>query len=107
MDTKLAQGENNPSTTYRMRLQGNLTAQTFNFLEDITITLNEHGEILLVKMVIDQATLRGLLDQFSSLNLTILPIERIQMDNYQMINRDEEESDPRWISADSSLLQHA
>lgn len=107
MHAEQAQGIHNDSKTYRMLLQGTLTSHTFHWLDDINITLNEHGEILLVTMVIDRAALRGLLDQFSSVSLTILPTEGIGMDQYSGSNQVELDGEHPWISPDDALIESA
>ena len=64
--------------TYHIRIKGVLKPSLVNWLENITVTPQEHGETLLVGRFADQAALRGLLDQLWNLNFTLVSVERIE-----------------------------
>jgi hypothetical protein len=66
---------------YRIRIKGWLTHPLADWLENITIISQEHGETLLVGHFIDQPALRGLLDQLWNLNFTVLSVEKIENQN--------------------------
>jgi hypothetical protein len=59
---------------YRVRLKGQLDQQWADWFGDVTITLEEDGNTLLVCQVIDQAALHGLLKRVRDLGLPLLSI---------------------------------
>jgi len=63
---------------YHIRIRGGLKPSLVDWLENITVTPQEHGETLLVGRFADQAALRGLLDQLWNLNFTLVSVERIE-----------------------------
>jgi len=54
-----------------------------DWFETITVISQENNETLLIGQFIDQAALRGLLDQLWNLNFTILYLERIENEHNQ------------------------
>ncbi len=62
---------------YRIRLKGLLDRSTMNWFGGIAIIPQEKGETLLEGRFIDQAALRGFLEQLWNLNFTILLVERV------------------------------
>jgi hypothetical protein len=76
----------NSGNTYRLRLQGALHSPTIDWLGDITVIPQEHGEILQVSLFIDPAALRSFLDQFRSLNINVLPDKCIENEDLQVVN---------------------
>ena len=103
----MAQLKSNHGNKVHMRLQGALNSPAIDWLGDVTVIPQGHGEVLLVSLLVDQDTLRCFLDQFLNLNLTILPIECSGNGNLQRIDRDDgAEGESQWISDDNSILKH-
>lgn len=64
----------NQPRSYEIRLKGHLDSQWTDWLEGLTITLEEDGTTLLTGPVIDQAALHGLLKKIRDLGLTLISI---------------------------------
>jgi hypothetical protein len=62
--------EPSQGNTYRIRVKGTLGQYATDWFGDLTITLLQNGETMLVGRFTDQSTLRGLLDQLWDLNFT-------------------------------------
>ena len=73
--------ERDHKSTYRIKVKGVLIYSLADWLEDLTVLPQEHGETLLVGQFADQPALRGLLDQLWNLNFTLLSVERIENQN--------------------------
>ena len=86
MFSNITQTASMSDNTYRLRLQGSLNSPTIDWLGDITVIPQEHGEILQVCLLVDPATLRSFLDQFRNLNISVLPNEYIKIENLQAVN---------------------
>ena len=69
--------KSNHANTYRIKIQGVLKSALADWLGDVTVVPQEHGETVLVGQFTDQSALRGLLDQLWNLNFTLLSVERI------------------------------
>jgi hypothetical protein len=67
--------ESGPGDTYRIKVKGTLGHRTMDWFGDLTITLLQNGETMLVGQFTDQSALRGFLDQLWDLNLTVLSVE--------------------------------
>ena len=78
----MAQKKSTHGNTYRIRLQGVLNSTVIDWFGGITVIPQEHGETLLVGQFPDQAALRGFLDQLWNLNVTLLSVERIEIENH-------------------------
>ena len=63
------------SSTYRIRIAGQLDARWAAWLDDLTITLDE-GDTLLTGPVVDQAALHGLLRRVPDLGLPLVSVAR-------------------------------
>ena len=83
--------KSNHASTYRIKIQGVLKSSLADWLGDITVVPQEHGETLLVGQFTDQSALRGLLDQLWNLNFTILSVERLENQNEQNPHQAEQE----------------
>jgi|WetSurSiteA1Bulk_404760.scaffolds.fasta_scaffold17756_2 hypothetical protein len=69
---------NNQTDTYQIRLKGVLDPSISDWLGDITILPQQHGETLLIGKFTDQAALRGFLDSLWNLNFSIISVEKIK-----------------------------
>jgi hypothetical protein len=85
MSSNITQLKSNSCNMYRLRLEGALNSPTIDWLGDITIIPQEHGEMLQVCLLVDPAGLRSFLDQFHNLNITVLPNECIKIENPQLL----------------------
>ncbi len=65
-------------TLYKIKIQGPPDHFTALWKSDINILRSEKDETLLVCRLLDQAALRGFLNQLWNLNFTILTVERIE-----------------------------
>jgi hypothetical protein len=73
----------NSSDTYRIRIKGVPDHSLADWLGELQVLPQEHGETLLVGRFADQPALRGLLDQLWNLNFTVLEVERIENEDKQ------------------------
>jgi hypothetical protein len=62
---------------YKIRLKGHLGRQWTNWLEGLTITLEEDGNTLLTAIVVDQAALHGLLRKVRDLGIPLLSVNSV------------------------------
>jgi hypothetical protein len=65
-------------TLYKIKIQGPLDHFSSVWNGDISILHSEEDETLLACQLLDQAALRGFLNQLWNLNFTILTVERIE-----------------------------
>jgi hypothetical protein len=73
-------------TVYRIRVRGALEEQWSDWFEGLTIALEsdregEHSPVTIITGAIDQATLRGILNQVWDLNLALISVARIEIDD--------------------------
>lgn len=68
----------NQGITYHIRLKGALRPSTTDWLGEVTTTILENGETLLVARFPDQPALRGFLEQLWNLNFTILSVDPVE-----------------------------
>jgi hypothetical protein len=61
---------------YHIRLKGVLNLESFGWVDDARIIVQENNETLLAVRIVDQPALRGIMDQLWNLNLTILSVEK-------------------------------
>jgi hypothetical protein len=64
--------------TYQIRVRETLDGSITNWLPSLTVIPQENGETVLAGQFVDQAALRGLLDELWNLNLTVLSVEASQ-----------------------------
>jgi hypothetical protein len=64
------------SSTYRIRIAGQLDARWAAWFDDLTITLDE-GDTLLTGPVVDQAALHGLLRRVRDLGVTLVSVTTV------------------------------
>jgi hypothetical protein len=74
----MEQYESHQSNTYRIRVKETLDRHFTDWLGDLTILPQEHGETLLEGSFSDQPALRGFLNQLWNLNITVITVERIE-----------------------------
>ena len=65
---------------YQIRLKGHLGSQWTDWFEELTITLEEDGDTLLIGPVIDQAALHGLLKKVRDLGMPLVSVVQVQLD---------------------------
>jgi hypothetical protein len=65
-------------TVYQIRIKGHLGRQWTDWFEGLTITLEDNGETLLTGLVVDQATLHGLLRKVRDLGMPLISAIRIE-----------------------------
>ncbi len=63
---------------YQIRLKGHLGSEWTAWFENLTITLEDNGDTLLVGPVIDQAALYGLLRKIRDLGMTLVSISPVE-----------------------------
>ncbi|HLO30895.1 MAG TPA: hypothetical protein VK249_17245 [Anaerolineales bacterium] len=81
----------NPTSIYRIKIQGALKSPLADWLGDLQIIPQEGGATLLVGHFADQPALRGLLDQLWNLNFVLLSVERIENQSEQHSPQREQE----------------
>ncbi len=64
----------NQQLYYEIRLKGYLDSQWTDWFEGLTITLEEDGTTLLSGLVVDQASLHGLLKKIRDLGIPLVSI---------------------------------
>jgi hypothetical protein len=73
--------ESSQSANYRIRVRGELNQEWSAWFNDLTITPLPHGETLLCGAVVDQPALHGLLARIRDLGLTLLTVDRLEVNN--------------------------
>ncbi|MDX1522620.1 MAG: hypothetical protein R3264_13410 [Anaerolineae bacterium] len=68
-------------TVYQIRLKGHLNRKWMDWLEGLTIILEEDGNTLLTGPVVDQAALHGLLKKVRDLGMPLLSINPVGSDS--------------------------
>ena len=71
--------KNHDSKDYRIKLKGRLDPHWSDWFEQMVIS-TEGGVTVLKGPVADQAALHGLLTRIRDLNLTLLAVERIELE---------------------------
>ena len=67
---------------YQIRLKGHLVGQQWtDWFQELTITLEENGEMLLTGSIADQAALHGLLKKVRDLGMPLLSVNRVESDS--------------------------
>jgi hypothetical protein len=62
---------------HRLILQGHLSDQWSDRFDGYTITLDEHGQTILVGPVIDQPALHGVLKKIRDLGIALISVNRL------------------------------
>jgi hypothetical protein len=71
----------NQATIYQIRIKGHLADQPWvDWFEELTITLEENGDMLLTGSIVDQAALHGLLKKVRDLGMPLLSVNRLESD---------------------------
>jgi hypothetical protein len=79
MDKKLAAIQDHCELgTYEIRIKGHLDKKWADRFEGLTVTLEDDGTTLLTGLVIDQATLHGLLKKVRDLGMPLVSVCPIQ-----------------------------
>jgi hypothetical protein len=68
------------SAIYRIRLKGHLPPKWSEWFDNMTITLEPDGDMILSGPVVDQPALHGLLIKVRDLGLTLISVERVEDD---------------------------
>jgi hypothetical protein len=63
---------------YQIRIKGHLSHQWADWFGEVTITLEEDGNTLLIGAAIDQAALHGLLKKVRDLGLPLLSVNSVE-----------------------------
>ena len=64
---------------YQIRLKGHLADQQWtDWFQELTITLEENGDMLLIGSIADQAALHGLLKKVRDLGMPLLSVNRVE-----------------------------
>ena len=66
---------------YQIKIKGHLDPRWSEWLDGLTITHEANGETTLFGPVVDQPALFGLLLKIRDLNLTLLSLNRIELDS--------------------------
>lgn len=64
--------------TYQIRVKGHIDPQWKDWFGDVTITLNDNGETLMLCQVIDQAALFGLLKKVRDLGVMLISVNLVE-----------------------------
>lgn len=70
--------DSQPSQIYQIRIKGHLSQQWIDWFDNLTITLEEHGDTLLTGPVPDQAALYGLLKKVRDLGMPLVSVTQVQ-----------------------------
>ena len=70
-----------PPAIYEIRLKGYLSAAWSSWFNDMTVTHDDEDHTLLTGLVVDQASLHGLLDKVRDLGLPLLLVRRLPADD--------------------------
>jgi hypothetical protein len=62
---------------YQIVLQGQISSQWSDWFEGFSLTLDEHGQTVLVGLVADQAALYGLLKKIRDLGIPLISVNRL------------------------------
>jgi hypothetical protein len=79
-DKQIINPKNNQHQCYEIRVRGHLDVRWADWLEGLTITLEEDGIMLLTGPVIDQAALHGLLKKVRDLGLPLVSVSQVLVD---------------------------
>lgn len=69
--------ESSRTRVYQFRIEGHLDVQWINWLEDLTVTLEDNGDTIITASVVDQATLHGLFKKVRDLGLVLVSVNQV------------------------------
>jgi hypothetical protein len=78
-DRHPSHGSDRPAI-YQIGLQGHLSSQWSDWFDGFTITLDQHGQTILVGLVMDQAALYGVLKRIRDLGIPLISLCRLDPD---------------------------
>jgi hypothetical protein len=78
---------------YQIRIHGHLSREWTDWIDGMTITLDDNGDTLLTGPVVDQAALHGLLKMVRDLGIPLLSLVQIQNQENQKGRRNEEKNE--------------
>ena len=67
----------NCPAVYEIRIKAQLMGERADWFENLTVTAEENGEMLLRGVIQDQAALHGVLAKIRDLGLPLLKVERL------------------------------
>ncbi len=73
-----AESDSGQPTIYQIRIKGHLGRQWTDWFGGLTITLEDDGDMLLTGLVVDQATLHGVLRKVRDLGMPLLSVIRVK-----------------------------
>lgn len=79
-NTRNQQPDPSQPVIYRIRIKGYLACRWTDWFEDLSITLEENGDTLLIGPVVDQAALYGLIRKVRDLGLPLLEVICLEPD---------------------------
>ncbi len=68
----------NEPIVYQIRIKGHLGAEWTDWFEGLTITLKDNGDTLLTGLVVDQASLHGLLKKVRDLGMPLVSVSPLE-----------------------------
>jgi hypothetical protein len=68
----------NQTNTYCIRVKERLDRQITDCFSELVLTPLDDGKTLLVGPFVDQAALRGLLNQLWNLNITVISVDKVE-----------------------------
>ncbi len=66
---------------YEIRLKGHLSQSWEDWLDDVTITLDDNGETVVTCTIIDQSVLHGVIKRIRDLGIDLISINRLDIQN--------------------------
>ncbi len=74
------------STTFQIRIKGQLGSQWTSWFEGLVIKPEENGETILIGPVVDQAALYGLLKKVRDLGMTLLAVNCLDQEQSDAVS---------------------
>jgi hypothetical protein len=69
---------NEKGCLYHIRIKGVLNPESFRWIDDARIIVQDNNETLLAIRIVDQPALRGIMDQLWNLNFIVLSVEKAE-----------------------------
>jgi len=76
--SKMNWNKNQSGSIYIIRIKGSFNPASFDWMKDARIISQENNETHIEIHIIDQAALRGLLEQFWNFNFTVLSVDSLE-----------------------------